>query len=133
MEVDKLEELYSKLEKIPNLNDILIKKEDHVFRYKSEDGECTAVSIKSCPDVAIIESVMTAGCKLDIHEHEEGYEILIIIDGGISVNYQDGRTIDVGKWGYTVIERNVAHQVTSVKEKDTKLIGITVPKDAGYP
>ena len=131
MEVDKLEELYEKLVRIPNLSDILIRQDNHTFKYHSKGGECTSVAIKTCPEISICESIMTQGCKLDIHEHEQGYEILIVLKGELFVDFLDGRTLQLEDNGYVVFEKDEPHQVTSVK--NTKLIGITVPKDAGYP
>lgn len=130
MSLKRLDELYDKMNNIPDLNDILIRTDQKLFEYESESGNCEAFSLKSDPDYGIVESKLSAGCKLKLHKHPEGYEILIVLSDGVTVHKRNEK-IRVPKYGYIIIEKDEPHFVTTTQE--TKIIGITVPKDSGYP
>jgi quercetin dioxygenase-like cupin family protein len=131
MEIDKLEELYKRLTEIPTLGDILVKREPNFVEYHAYDGKCTSFALRSQPDCGICEATMSAGAKLEIHAHRMGYEILIILEGSLDVHYKDGRVHHVKKNGFVVIEEHTPHYVST--EEETRMIGITVPKDEAYP
>ena len=136
-QVKKLREIYNKLAKIPNLDEILVQSSS-VINYLTEQGICTAISLKSCPEIAIIDAEMGPDTLLKIHQHSECYEMLIVyasegesINNGLTVHYLDGRKDSVDVCGHILIDKNVAHIVSC--ENKLRLIGITIPKDAGYP
>jgi hypothetical protein len=136
-QVKQLRKLYNKLVKIPGLNEILIQHNGTV-EYETEQGICTAISLKSCPEIAIIDCEMEPNTLLKTHKHSEGYEMLIVYksigesqNNGLTVHYLDGRKDNVGLKGHIVIDKDVAHIASC--ENGLKIIGITIPKDAGYP
>ena len=136
-EIKELREIYNKLLKVPNLDELLVQSSS-VMNYLTEQGVCTAISLKSCPEIAIIDAEMGPDTMLKIHQHSSCYEMLIVYaeEGeskrrGLTVHYLDGAKQEVHVCGHIVIDKSVAHIVTC--ENKLRLIGITVPKDAGYP
>jgi hypothetical protein len=136
-EVKRLREIYNKLKKVPNLDKLLIKNSS-IIEYETETGICKASVLKSCPQIAIIDSEMGPNTLLKCHQHPKGYELLIVYmsagtseNTGITVHYLNGRKENVNVNGFVVIGKDVAHIVSC--ENTIKLIGITVPKDDGYP
>jgi hypothetical protein len=136
-QVKQLRKIYNKLVKIPNLNEILIQHNGTV-EYETEQGTCTAISLKSCPEIAIIDCEMSPNTLLKTHKHTEGYELLIVYksignsdNSGLTVHYLDGRKDSVAVNDHIVINKEVAHIASC--ENGLKIIGITIPKDAGYP
>ena len=136
-EVKRLREIYNKLKKVPNLDKLLIKNSS-IVQYETETGVCSASILKSCPQIAIIDSEMGPNTLLKCHQHAKGYELLIVYmsegihdNTGLTVHYLDGRKENVAVNGFCVIEKDVAHIVSC--ENKISLIGVTVPKDDGYP
>jgi hypothetical protein len=135
MEIDKLDELYENLKRIPNLDEILIKR-NGLIEYETEHGKCTAIPLKSTGKIGVLDCTIEENSLLKIHKHMQGLEILIVYDSedgksGMEVHFQDGSIKHVGVSELIVIEKDVPHTV-SAKQK-IKLIGITIPKDQGYP
>jgi quercetin dioxygenase-like cupin family protein len=130
-EVDKLAELYDKFPEVPHFSDLLLGKMNDVFEYKtSELGKFTSRALKDSPEISIAESFLRKGSKVEFHQHEKSYEILIILEGEMRVEFAD-RIKTLKKYKYVIIEEGQPH-AAEVTE-DTKFIALTVPRDDGFP
>lgn len=130
-EVDLLEQAYDKLPDIPHFSSLLKMCDGRLFSYETEDvGEFTSISLLDESRISIAKSKITKGTTVPIHRHANAYEILIIMEGAMVIDFLTHKTV-LGQNDFVKIDREVPHAVTTLS--DTIFIAITVPRDEGFP
>lgn len=131
-EIDKLEEVYSRLPDIPHFSALLKKCDGRHFEYETENnGEFVSVSLHEEPRISIAKSRITKGSEVPLHDHPNSYEIIIILDGMISIEFENGDVKVLRKDDYAKIDATIGHSALVLL--DTEFIAITVPRDEGFP
>lgn len=130
IEVERLDELYEKLPNIPHFSDILRRCKGKIYEYQVEDGKFESTSIFDTPDISIAKSYITKGTKVGIHDHDGSYEIIIIIDGILAIDFGTHKKV-LGKGESLKIDKYEPHAAFAVT--DCVFVAITVPKDNGFP
>lgn len=127
-------ELHAILSKAKSLSAIA-KVEVNVVSYEMEQGTCTGQCIIYEDKVAIQRAVVSPGARMKPHKHDKEEEILIVVDGDMTVvmgDEQGGvKEVRILENGIVLIPAKTSHVVTS--GNGCKLIGITVPAADGYP
>jgi quercetin dioxygenase-like cupin family protein len=124
---DNLEELERV---IPDLITLISEREDDWVEYEVGEGSCRGRNLFNIPEVSIQRATLTQGTKLAEHTHPDSREWLIVFKGNLRIVYR-GVTQDTRSGEFVYLEAGVPHWAVAVT--DCELIGITVPKDKGYP
>jgi len=122
-----LQELRELTDALPHLEEMIQTSHCSVVEYEV-DGTCIGIGLYTNESVAVQRAVMSAGTTFTAHQHDE-HEILTVYQGSITVHTSGDRVLDEGDSIH--ISPGTAHHVTA--QKDTWLIGVTVPASQGYP
>ena len=98
-------------------------------QYDMQEGTCLGFALLSEPGIGVQKSFMSSGSIFGEHQHDS-VEWLIVYDGHLEVELEDKLT-DLEPGGSVRIPEQTWHTVRALR--DTWLIGVTVPMEAGYP
>lgn len=130
-EVDLLEEAYNKLPDIPHFSTLIKICEGKMAEYHTgSTGKFTSESLLDEPGISIAKSHITKGTRVPLHNHPNSYEILIILEGSMDVDFLSHNEI-LMKDDFIKIDMEIPHTVTTIE--DTTFIALTVPRDEGFP
>ena len=131
-EIDKLEEVYNRLPDIPHFSKLLKNCNGRLFEYKVEnEGQFTSISLHEEPDISIAKSHLTKGSEVPLHNHPNSYEIIIVLKGMISIEFENGDVKVLRRNDFAKIDAILGHSASV--GCDTEFIAITVPRDEGFP
>lgn len=100
------------------------------IKYELECGDCFGFNLLYEENCSIQKAYMSKDSFFPQHEHTSK-EILIVIDGEVKVHKFGSESV-VLKVGDTIeINPGEIHTVHSLK--DTWMIGISIPREEGYP
>lgn len=100
-----------------------------------QDSFSVVKSLCSKGMVGVVDAIIPEGLKFPTHLHEEPIiEYLIVYKGRLSVKVDEKDAVEVGVGEFCRFAEGVIHTVTAMEGYgDAEMIGITVPKDPGYP
>ena len=120
----------SKLSEVNNRLDLMVEGRSLIsVNYAVSKGSSKGYRLKYTKAIAVQDNIMTKGTVFDVHEHL-GREWIIVYEGRIQFT-QNGDSVILNEGEGLVFEPAVEHEALALK--DTKLIGITIPPDEGYP
>ena len=94
------------------------------------DNNTIGTNLYNDGTIAIQRAYMGKGTVLPKHHHPDSQEFLILVSGELKVDMGDFiKIINSSELAY--IDAGVPHIVTAIQ--DSRIIGITVPSDGGYP
>ncbi|RKZ06540.1 hypothetical protein DRQ25_13700 [Candidatus Fermentibacteria bacterium] len=104
--------------------------------FKTEGGgDCVVRSLLSRKNVGVVDSGIPEGHAFPEHAHADHIvECLMIYQGRAKVEYKGGKVIEAGPQDVVCFSQGQLHRIVAlVGYGDVRLIGITVPRDEGYP
>lgn len=127
----RLQEITSNL---PVLEDIIIEKHKNIVKYETEKEDeivpCIGVGLLNHEDVAVQDVKMIKDSNFPEHCHHAN-EYLIIYSGKLRVKVEGKDWVELGPADSIYISREKLHKAVALE--DTGIIGITIPRDGGYP
>ena len=125
---DNLERLEKLTDQLPVLED-LVNPQNGYVEYEVEGGMCHGFPLMNDPMISVQKAVITEGSLFYTHVHESR-EWLVVYQGELEVTVGCVRK-KIGVGESIVIKPGEAHSVRALK--NAKLVGITIPRDTGYP
>jgi quercetin dioxygenase-like cupin family protein len=101
----------------------------HMVDYDVKEGSSLGIGLFKNEQIAVQQNELKEGTIFPAHAHD-GIEVIIVYEGEVTFHYKDEAiTLKVGD--VLRIPAMEEHFVTV--KKDSKMIGITIPPDRGYP
>jgi quercetin dioxygenase-like cupin family protein len=130
-ELDKNLEQIRKLSNEINFKSMIVSREPKQVKFKFDKGECFLIHVAKTPEYAICEAEVTEQAEMAWHTHSE-LEIIVVLDGKMLVEYEDGSKFCLQKNDVLVIKNDIRHRVIYGEGKNWQLC-ITIPAAAEFP
>ena len=131
--VDRFKKLEESLEKLKRLSESVDFKTlvtptavADVSTVKFAKGECKLTGIAKCKHYSVIEADTTAGSEMATHEHPGQTEIIIVLEGDITVDFENERFV-LGQYDTLVIHKGIPHKCSYVLPGKT--LAILIPTE----